>query len=294
MLFDKAIRKRQLLLPIQGYHELDSPITSGQPEFTLQPQEFEPNFYDELVTWPANFDLLAHWQTVPVESEGVNVGEVISGNSFRQKAFYAEATADSPDLSRASAYSCIRIFYKNVVTGQSSSHGSLLKIAMCEGELIYEKKFKIQSPGELIQLREQLPGGKWLVTSPVAAEKGENIVPLLGYGCYAPSTCDFSQIEQVYASIGSTGKEVSVKLYKESYLRQQGVVPPTGGTIQDWRYLFIGDNNPSLVSDIINNRIRIKVMLGDHIRTYVSIAHRQVSQLDQLIYLTFKPEEGGK
>ncbi len=298
MLFEKAIRRRQNGLSPTGHMEADTQTTSGAPLLELQPQAITPSFMDELINWPDRIELLVQWQQVPLTTEDVRVQETVSGEAMETSPFYASATSDKPDLARMSKHQAITLKYNNlmrlyrghldeVVYGIESNDLNLQL-----PDQLYTKTYGHQSAGMLTQTREKAGEGGWNITAPKTGASGIQMVPLLTYGCHAPQGCKLTHIEQVYASIGTTGKDTSVRLYKESQLRQEGVVPPHGGTVQGWRYHFVDTPaHTSLIGDITHQKIQIQITMGDTTRTYASVSYKESSESDQLIYLTFIPTE---
>jgi len=298
MLFEKAIRRRQSGLSPTGHMEADSQTTSGAPLLELQPQAITPSFMDELINWPDRIELLVQWQQVPLTPEDVRVQETVSGEAMGTRPFYASVASDKPDLASMSKYQAIALKYNNLMC---LYRGHLDEVVYgCESkdlklqvpDQVYIKPYGHQRAGMLMQSREKAGEGGWNITAPKIGTRGNQMVPLLVYGCHAPQGCKLTNIEQVYASIGTTGKDTSVRLYKESQLRQEGVVPPQGGTVQGWRYHFVDTPaNTSLIGDITHQKVQVHITMGDVTRTYVSVSYKESSESDQLIYVTFIPTE---
>jgi hypothetical protein len=300
MILEKAIRRRQSPLPPQGHHEVDSEITAGLPLLELQPQTPDPQFVDELAAWPQKIELLVHWQQVPLGNAAVSIQEIVSGMPLGTNNCYGDATSDNPDLARAARNQAIALHYHGQALLVSRQHeetihgvtGDEISLGITQEHPLYQKPYMVQGQGQLVQVRESLGEGRWLITAPKTRAQAENMVPLLAYGCHAPLGCRFVDIEQLYASVGAVGKETSLRLYKESLLKREGVVQPGGGTSKGWHYQFVDSHAAptSLIADIMTHRIRIPVTFGDIERTYVSAGYRESLESDQLIYLTFKPQ----
>lgn len=279
MIFEKAIRRRQSPLPSLGHHEVDSTVTSGSPILQLQPQVGELSFIHELVEWPQKIDLLVHWQQLPLDRVDVKAQEIVSGMPMGIKDFYARKTSDKPELAASSRHKAIILFFRE-------GHESL-----ATNQQLYTKTYLSQDDGLLMQHRKSQGEGHWWMKVPKTGEEGNDMLPLLAYGCHAPPGCSFADIQQTYASIGADGNDTRISLYTESALRQRGIVQPDGGTIDGWRYIFIDRHaNPSLIGDITNHKIEVPITIGEVTRTYVSVAYRESSESNQLIYLTIKPK----
>lgn len=279
MILEKAIRRRQNPLPPMGYFEQDSAIHTGSSQLFMTPEVTSISFLDESIHWAELLDLMVQWQALPIQGSLVAVQDVIDGDSLEPKPFYNPQASDQPDLAKASAYKGIALLCRDA---RAKEYG-------LEAPLLYEKGYWVQNDGTLIQERHSLGLEKWQVKASKGNLQGENLLPLFGYGCHAPSGCRLGDIQQVYANIGTDGKDTSLRLYRESDLRQMGIVQPQGGTVNGWHYRFMEPGaSPSLISDILEHRIEVNLTQDEVTRTYVSVGYREISEGDQLICLTFK------
>lgn len=294
MIFEKAIRKRQLLGMLEGHKESDSRVITDLPELVLNPAQLVPSFLEDLVQWPEKIELLCHWYQQPLTRENVHVQEIVSGQGVQISGFYDSATAGNTDLAKHGRNSYIRLDYKKVCRVFRDGWQELpsnMKLAIPTGAL-YKKCYLSQESGLLVQERQLIKEGVWHVIAPKTGLLGEKILPLLAYGGFAPAGVDLAEVEQVYASVGTDGKYTTLKLYKESLLRREGVSAPEGGTIQGWRYSFIEPQvQPSLMADILNHKIKITLHMGDLKKVYVSASFKTSSLPEQLINLTMIQQE---
>jgi hypothetical protein len=298
MLLEKAIRKRQSPVPSPGHQEVDSEITLGSPLIQLKPQPMDPLFVDELMDWPSMIDLLVHWERVPMDPNNVSVQEIVSDIPMGVSAFYENDITDKPELAKQSRNQAIKLTYHHQArlyiqqreSMMYGTEGEELTLDINEEESLFMKPYLYQEPQALVQIRDSVDEGRWRITSPKTQFTGENRLPLLAYGCHAPLGCRLVDIEQVYASIGTTGKDTSIRLYKEGLLKREGVVQPHGGTIEGWQYNFIESQaQTSLIADILKHKIPLTITMGDVQRTYVSAGYGENIESDQLIYVSFKP-----
>jgi hypothetical protein len=294
MLFEKAIRKRQSNLPSPGHREIDTHIISGAPLIQLEPELLTPFFVDELQGWPDKIEMLVHWRQVPLEQRNIMVQEVVDQVALAPNNFYGSDASDKPDLANLSQTQAIVLSYQNMMRlyrgrNEDVVHGTAgynCQIHVPEDNHLYTQPYLFQTQA-LLQSRQYMDEGRWLVTAPKAGPVGEKLVPLLGYGCYAPTGCRLSDIQQVYASVTSSVQQTSLRLYKESLLRQEGIVSPQGGMADGWRYHFVDSQaSTSLIADILNHKVQVQLTIGDVQKTYMSVAYKECSESEQNIYIT--------
>lgn len=280
MIFEKAIRRRQVIPSNSGHKELDTPVISENPEMMLKPNVADLRFVEELADWPEVLDLLVEWRAVPLDNFDIEVQDVTDGQPLSIRKYYDPQASDQPSLAHASRYKGISFLCRDVLAETYGLNG-----------VFFSKDYTVQDKGPLIQHREAIKQGLWKVTPPIGGQAGENLLPLLAYGCHAPLGGRLADIQQVYANIGTNGKDTLLRLYRESDLRQTEIVQPVGGTINGWNYQFMEPRpQTSLIGDIMEQRVQLVLTQGEVTRTYVSVSYQDVSENDQLIRLTFKPK----
>ncbi|MBP6985881.1 MAG: hypothetical protein KBB83_04740 [Alphaproteobacteria bacterium] len=291
MLIDKAIRKKQLMGRSLGYSEVDSAEIFDRAELELNPREIMPSFVEDLQNWPEKIEILCQWQQRPINLQGVMVQEIVNGHEALPVNFYEM----DQELAVCSQFNGIDLVYKDVCQilhdGQWMDLPSAYQLGVSGEQSFYEKAYPSQSPGLFKQERVKASNSRWHVSLPAAGLSGEDMVPLLAYGCYAPKGGDFSLIEPVYASIRNNGKQTTLNLMKESTLRRAGIQKPGGGVTEGWRYQFAETAlQDSPIMDILGHKIRMTIKTGEEAKNYISFSYKNSSVKEQLIYLTMIPE----
>lgn len=300
MLFDKAIRRRQLNEPSHYSFSDFSPDLSGETEMRLPPQNYQPEFLESPEGWPERIEILTQWEQVPIEKT-ILAQEFICGQTMDICNIYDPDATNVPLISESANNRAIAFTTLNHAKFIHSQREHILEGRGLKGyefkipfqQKIYEKDYLFPDSNKLVQYRNSLEGGGWLVTPPFGLRAQANLVGLFAYGVYAPKGAELSEIEQVYASIASTqDNETSIRIYCDSFLRELGLIPPRGGQYDRWVYKHNTDKIPSsMLADIKNHKIEIQVKSGEIEETYVSTDYRENDPDAQKIDLIFIPKE---
>ncbi len=301
MLFEKAIRRRQLLSSSQGHFEPDTEAYQEVPLMSLNPLEFLPNYLDEEKLWPQSIELLLKWLPEVIQEGQVRAQEIVSDQELEVCDFYAVGSSDKPEIAQAARYRAIRFLYADQAKFIQDETEQLVKGVTCgdwsielpQDGVFYRKLFSHQVPGLIRQYRKGLGEGEWMVTAPKTGVEKKNRVPLLCYGAHIPTKSKVGEIEQIYASLSTTGQKTLVKIYKESKLASLGISPVQGGFYNGWTYEFIDlhAKGTDLPTDIRSGKILFTLKRDEGFRSYISADFKETGQGKQRLRVSFIPQE---
>lgn len=302
MLFEKAIRRRQIVARVQGHLEPDSDEMNSAAVMTLRPEDLLPQYIDEEKLWPQQIEMLVKWDPESINQADVWAQETVTGHPLKTCDFYNKDSSDKPEIAHMAHYKAVHLRFADQVKFIQDDFEMLVKglkynewlVVLPENRIVYTKPFAYQSAGLISQVRQHLGQGQWLVTAPKTGLQRQNMVPLLCYGAYVPlGGGELEEIEQVYASLSTTGEVTIVKLYKETKLKELGINPGLGGVFKDWEYHFVDvpATRSDIAADIISHNITISIKGENESKTYQSIGYRNAGKGEQLIFIKFVPQK---
>lgn len=301
MLFDKAVRRRQL--NAMGFHGLDfgeQQITAGRSDLLLAPKSIRQDFMKSL-EWPPAIRVRLRWRAIPFEGL-FTAQETVNEYAHKLCDIYDPGASNYPFVAKYAKNKGIELIITDLASLLYPDHETKLTPQLQEemnlclpfAKKIFEKTVSLPPMTQMRQIRTKAPAGGWFVTTLDRDVADLNIVALFGYGLYVADDGLFKDIEQIFASISSQETQgTKIRLYKRSYLSEIGVIQPHGGKDQQWTYRFLpADRISSLVEDIVNKKILIPLRFGDEERHYVSTSFEEVGRGTQMIDVTLIPQEG--
>lgn len=296
-----------LLRPRPEYGGYSVPGTLDQnpnpPELKIRAAPCHPtDLLDSQGDLPHRLSLQVILKGVPISRKEPPVTLIKDGTTYQSCPLYDPQTYQKPynKLALNCLYKSVHLIFSGTLSqSKQGAHGLPLSegviLQLKPGDLLYEKKFHIQTKPVLQRVRSVYRDA---FTTPSGAHSGAmDLFPLYGFGGYfIQGQSLLEDIAQTYFSIEQFKQQTLIKLQTYEYWRKAGCPPPYGGLYaKKYTIKFIDirtiDQVSSLASDILLGKLKVNLSYRGHSHTYSSCAYNQKDPSTSMVTLIFKRKD---